>query len=863
MTTALMRKKHGLKFLQKTLEDTIYINADKDARLATYTQEGNVITAENDNKPETVAIGEGEEITVTFKNFDKTTTITGANGTQFQAADTEFTAGITTITAGEGEEEDAETFDTTNAKDITLVEGTLANLTSEQKVTVAGSEQAVEVGTTYTITYEADDIKVSLTNVIGGGAIKIVGLEDSTADTDDNSVTQSVTYTFGDGAQTFVIEGDADGVVFTVDENGFVKDISDLKQGATIAVTSDGTLTVNDAEFTDISGKTVVGTADSAALVYDEGNVYIEVVDGVATFYGIDESGAIDKENAVVVGGVDSIELDGTTLTLPDTLVPTEKVKLVIANNTGAELEVNNASDAFIKSMSDGANVRINTLSELEIVKSDGETVETVTSLSDVTATVELDANKTLILGGETKVSTGAEGEGTVVVEDGKVELTGAEMTVTGAAADTEITLNQVEDAESTVYTIGEDKFNVISESATVQDAKLTAGTVALNSEIAKVSTANETIEFVGNTAEAGEEEEEAPADAQITVDVATDNTVTIGEIDSGDSFKVNDNEYKMTEIGLVSGDKIWNGEDAITDEATTAQLDTTSADWATMISDKDGVVDIADIDTGVTNAVIVDDVTNPTTRLGSVVIAEDGITVTSESEDLTGINLGADAVTLNTVDFAGDITTASGSATYTIKVGEDDAVAFEASDSELTINVGEGATLKDGKVIIPSVAEDADGFAIYGGQTVKVTGDDSGVEVTVAFDEDEDTSAVNSITDLNANGTVEYGGNTYTIKNGLLIVTGGDDPEYYRGANESTNILAPEGDKVAYVQIGDEGLDVSAGIAKLADDEEIKEVLYGEAEESDFDGTYQVSMKKVEDEEGSYKLTKAADATC
>ena len=329
------------------------------------------------------------------------------------------------------------------------------------------------------------------------------------------------------------------------------------------------------------------------------------------------------------------------------------------------------------------------------------------------------------------------------------------------------------------------------STQGVTDDTKVVAGTIVLDEE--------------GNTSATGS----ADGEQEISVTAGSVNVVfggeeenagkavTISDIASDESFKVGDTEYKMTEAGLISGENIWNGEEFTDSVDVTALADTSN--WAVMIeTDEDGVVDLASF-TG-TNAIIVDSKTAPTMKLGTVAVADGTITVTADSDNgaqLTGINLGADAVTLVASGFTGDVTTAPGSSTYTIKTDadSDDSFAFEASNSALTINVGDEVALKAGTVIIPSVDEEADGFAIYGGQTVKVTGDTNGVKVTAVFEDEETT--VESITDLNANGTVEYNGNTYKFYESGILSVAGDETVYYLDETVETNILDPKGDKV------------------------------------------------------------------
>ena len=177
---------------------------------------------------------------------------------------------------------------------------------------------------------------------------------------------------------------------------------------------------------------------------------------------------------------------------------------------------------------------------------------------------------------------------------------------------------------------------------------------------------------------------------------------------------------------------------------------------------------------------------------------------------------------------------------------------------------------MKAGTVVVSSVADDEDeGFAIYGGDTVQVTGDSDGVIVKVEFNEEDDESVATSITGLNGKGQVKYGDATYNYyDNGILRVSGEDETAYYDyGTTEPAKIDLIQlegGTPVDFVTMEDQDeetgaytLSVDSGAGKLTDT--VKKVLYTDKDEDSFDGTYVVS---IEGEKGVYNLNNAEGVT-
>ena len=397
-------------------------------------------------------------------------------------------------------------------------------------------------------------------------------------------------------------------------------------------------------------------------------------------------------------------------------------------------------------------------------------------------------------------------------------------MTAEGAPEGTNFVFT-AEGQDAVSYSVNGKAYEVLATATvgvTADGSTLTNGTVALDDTT--VTTVDVEAGTITATATSANE------DKMITVAVDEDG-VTIGGIDAGDAFTVDDTAYTMTTVGMISNGAIWTNAG---NAATLTELDTTNTEtWSTMIAATEGTLDLATFEG--TSATIVDSLTAPAAIYGTVEIDGDTITVNgAENNVISTIALGENGVTLTTDNIEANVTT-TGTATYTIN-----ATTFDAT-SALTIAVtAESVTLSEGTVTVNESVTTTDGL------TVEVT--DGEVSVTA------ENGSVTSITGLGAGETVVYNGNTYNFYDGVVAVTGDDGTTYYAGQDEESNLLALEGEEIAYVQMTD-GVDVNAGIEAL---DNATRVYYGDSET--YEGEHTVELTGASDT--GYTLTAAETIT-
>ena len=785
-----------------------YVDSDMTVQVASYSD--STLTAITGESATAVTLAEGLE--VKFAGF--------ANGV------TEITSGGATFAVIDGDEFTVSGA-TVDATALTLIEGTLEGVTAEQTIAINDGSAInidAELDNGYTITRNENIVEI--TGINKAATVTLTGAAGSTVDTTD--LDGETTYTFADG-QAFTIADDAaDGVQFTVDAAGHVVEIAGLDLNATIAITVGDSpvesITINGTEFTDTEDFTVIGDSESnesAVKVLTGSSFYIEVTNNGLLFTETNGSSLIGDATEQIAA---EVTYENGVLTLPVNLVPSDDNIIIINNETAEEIQVVSASaNVFVESLS-GAVVRISKPGELKLVEVDGTTISDVANIANVSGTIGMTAGTTLTAGAIT-ITTGTENEGTATFEDGTITLDGDLMTAEGAPEGTNFVFT-AEGQDAVSYSVNGKAYEVLATATvgvTADGSTLTNGTVALDDTT--VTTVDVEAGTITATATSANE------DKMITVAVDEDG-VTIGGIDAGDAFTVDDTAYTMTTVGMISNGAIWTNAG---NAATLTELDTTNTEtWSTMIAATEGTLDLATFEG--TSATIVDSLTAPAAIYGTVEIDGDTITVNgAENNVISTIALGENGVTLTTDNIEANVTT-TGTATYTIN-----ATTFDAT-SALTIAVtAESVTLSEGTVTVNESVTTTDGL------TVDVS--EGEVSVTAA------NGSVTSITGLGADETVVYNGNTYNFYDGVVAVTGDDGTTYYRaGQTTESNLLALEGEEIAYVQMTD-GVDVNAGIEAL---DNATRVYYGETET--YEGSHIVELTGASDT--GYTLTAAETIT-
>lgn len=193
-----------------------------------------------------------------------------------------------------------------------------------------------------------------------------------------------------------------------------------------------------------------------------------------------------------------------------------------------------------------------------------------------------------------------------------------------------------------------------------------------------------------------------------------TAGTVTIGKLNQGDTFTLNGTNYAMTATGLYDTDN----QQLVTKGVSSDLMTFTPGDaaFANTIAPKDGVLDLT---TQTVDAVVVDNVTNPTTKLGNLTVKDSTYTLDFAikakvpSGTVTVNSVAYDATTPLTLDVTATTSTLN---TGTVNVNG----SVTATDDSIT-GTGITATATDGKFTELGSLETGDQFT-YAGKTYTQT---------------------------------------------------------------------------------------------------------------------------------------------
>ena len=621
-----------------------------------------------------------------------------------------------------------------------------------------------------------------------------------------------------------------------------------------------------------------LGAADAALTITGANGVVVKTESGNATYtVNGNEYTAVDSElelNAVTGGAT----LINGTVAVADALATSEDYTLTVSNDeSGVVVTVEDGVFTSVTGLTDGGKVELSTGAEFEMIgevlkyidvdggvrlyDGSGETTDLLalgganliyimvdpdTSALDLALGAEdLNDGLRVIYGTETPAAFNGEylvelsgGENAyTLAKNGEAAVDGLPIDASGIADDSTLTTDfaaQVITAEGATITVNEDKYVAAEGTLTIDavegDSTLFNGTVVLAEGESVVPSTGDAI---------------AATAGSVNITVADGIIESFSAIEAGDAFQIGEDEYKMSEIGVInSNNELWlNTETTIFAGALAEGI------FNPMVTvDEENAVDVTAIENA---AVVVDSIEEPTAVYGLADYDSDTATYTvagGENTQIAGAKLGAEDTNLVITGIADAfVKTASGSATYTIND-----VAYTATESELEVIVAEdGSYLNNGAVTVTDTVTVAEEKAVV------VADDEDGVVVTVA------DGAVTSITGLSSvddeetgealNGVVTYDGATYEMMGNVLKVTDAEgNVTLYDESGEDTNVLAPETAQITYIPIAEGfALDLTAGMAAL----ENGRVIYGTAEE--FDGTYLIELTG----EGTYALTAAEGA--
>ena len=318
--------------------------------------------------------------------------------------------------------------------------------------------------------------------------------------------------------------------------------------------------------------------------------------------------------------------------------------------------------------------------------------------------------------------------------------------------------------------------------------SKLYYGTVAINS----ASETTKAVTSVTNEVVAAESGD----GIQVFVNSGSVNTISV--VNDGDKFSVTVSEestdsdgavttsdvtttYTMTAAGLITGETIWtNPAESAKSEYTVTELGTAN-NWTNMIA-----VASSTVTADKAAAVIVDSISAPTTRYGTVAYTEEGGYTVAFNDGVTAVStiaIGSEAVTVNvtglaavnvttTMPTAGEGEEAPASVAFTVNGKTYTATAaltIQATDSDSTTT----STLTAGTVIVTTETALTSTDNTDSGKTIStVTGNVDGVVVVVA------NGAASSIKDLDVGEEFTYDDKTYKMvsEGQLSVVTTDSD---------------------------------------------------------------------------------------
>ena len=395
-------------------------------------------------------------------------------------------------------------------------------------------------------------------------------------------------------------------------------------------------------------------------------------------------------------------------------------------------------------------------------------------------------------------------------------------------AADTTLTVDFVTQVNtpSGSVTVNSKSYNGTSELVIQSDgttSTLTSGSVTLDKGDS-VATTN------GNTISVSDGD-------GLTVNVG--NNVTIDGINIGDTFKVDDNSYKVTESGLINtSGKFWTGSD-FTDGLTVDALNL-ATNWTGIVVAKDGVlsVDSSTLANDETSTVV-DDLNNPTITYGTLTKADDVYTLTKDADNtLSNIkvdsvkididnNLAGVPLTITTPDGVKtslNVTASAKFSNFTVDATGDNPTVDDVNAIEISAGKIE---LFDGQTI--TLAEDAQEVAIFAGNGTFNVGDETftiaelGDDTLVEFDFDTDGNA-NSVIGFDKDSTVTIDDTTYTApENNAILHYTEEDNWYFDGFAYEDYTVTVDTNGNVLVAPGVKFSNVIASGKTLSDDGKIK----------------------------------------
>ena len=589
-----------------------------------------------------------------------------------------------------------------------------------------------------TVTVDSDTVVVTTT----GG--------DIVAADSDSSITATAD---SDGALAEI--GDIDGgEIFNVNGAIYVQTPIGLVNGANELLTStiDSDVTADEINGDDWEDMIAVDSDGYVALadLTDESAIIVDDVTAPANNYGTLEFDSDTAEytvpvsdnvkgvktadpgvytiNGVTFNAIDALTIDGTTLTAGTVTLDSDTTGVITtAGNTIDLVDTDTSVTVNVAADSDGAVVL--TVADVNIDESFKIDAETYTQTGvglrresdgallkdsrnvvsftypgdDWGVAVTLDENGTIALSSDTTDPTtfvtsdssafaATYKDGVLKADDGvddvkSIDVADAPVELVGFNSDTEIT------SGSTAFTANDDDadFTVdpTTEPVKVDDAgeiNLTEGEVTVDGTDTSVIPNGDSDSAI------------TPADSDTELIVSADGTIS--GIDEGESFKVGNETYTQTPIGLMNSD----GEILTTvDSDVTLDELADSDSWMVMVeADSDGYVALANVTTA--EAIIVDSITAPTANYGTIMVDSDtsAYTFTDANYDaVKGVKTDSDTYIVN-----GEI-----------YVGVD----------EMTISVtADGTSLYDGAVLIDSSDDtEAPASVVIGSKTIEALGTD------------------------------------------------------------------------------------------------------------------------------------------
>ena len=761
---------------------------------------------------------------------------------------------------------------TVSATEITLVEGKLSGVTEEQTIATETDDTSIKVtaeGIAYAIELSQDEDTganvVALTGIDREATVELFGLEGSTAQTVDD--TNATTYTFGkDGDQTFTITGDADGVTFTVDADGYVTDITGLNADATVDIVSAQDVTVNDVTFTaeeiadEEEGFTAVGTQEgtSAAKVFKGDSFLIDVTDEGIAIYGVNEDGSIETETIAAPETIATYE-DGV-ITLGSSVVPSDSSKVVVRNNTENAVAVNTSNDNpyFTEFTNNNVSLQIGENGALNFVTTNDDVVAdaTASDVEGISGSITIPATKALTLADDYTITAGTD-EAEVTFGEEAITLNGAGIEVANAPEGTTFTATAIatgdegEEEPATSYapyTINDKSYAVVQDATFEIGAEgplFVSGEIIVDANNDVTAQGGDTISFSG---EEGNGVNVTAAEGEIT---------NIGDIQNGESITLNDTTYTMTATGIIiDGDtiSIWKDADTATAETFTADDLENADNWVGVIGLNEGVLEInSDVDAS-SELLVVDDATAPTVRYGTLSQAEaeegaetaggyaltnEGATNTESDAAIEGISISGIQITVgdgfeNIPVTANDTTTFEVDGSYSVDA-TGDVVALVADNSEVTltsgtISVAEGTVTTAGDTTVTvgeggyTVALENDAVTVSAVNAGAVTIEGNATVETVAFDKETVTYTFGEGEDAQT-FTIEgdSDGVTFTVEDGVVTKVAGLDIQAILTMTTATEVQVNEQEDDIYsgteVQLVGTGSTNGENVAELIKD--------------------------------------------